>query len=107
MSHATNVDNLAAGVIKDPARFADCVSYYEALITTLNATLRDGEQDALALFEAIAMMLGQMTGNLSRDELEGLLVYITERAAFYAEAFASAGKAAQFIEDQPPEKLHG
>lgn len=107
MAEQAKVDNLAAGVVKDPARFAECNFYYEALLSTLNASHRNGEQDAFALLEAIAMVLGQVTGNFPPDATTGALHYVTTRALMHAEAFVSAGKAARYFEEAAPEKFHG
>ncbi len=100
------ISNLASGVVNDPARFAECKRYYEAVIRTLNETHTDGEQDAIALFEAFAMCLGQITGNLSDSERRGILAYIAARADAHAPIYAAAGKAAHHFEEAPPEKYH-
>lgn len=95
------VRNLAAG-LQEPARFEEVKRYHRALIETLNRTHTNGEQDALAMLEAIALVLAQQTAALSREERRGWLTFVAVEVEHYAPEFRAAGQAARVIEDPPP-----
>lgn len=93
---AADVANLAAG-LAEPARTAEVAKHHAALLRAMNSSVdAKGEQDALCAFEAIAILLGQMTGGAQAESRPGILSYITHRALFHAARSDEAGEAARF-----------
>jgi hypothetical protein len=99
--NAQNAHQLATHIWNDPVRTTECTRYYEAVISTLNETHQpDMTQDSLALFEAIAMVIGQLTGSLDERAADGSVNFIAARASFFRTEFIASGKAARhFVED--------
>ncbi|MBX3579983.1 MAG: hypothetical protein KF723_22495 [Rhizobiaceae bacterium] len=95
------VENLAAG-LAEHGRSEEACRHYKAIVTALNNSHTNGVQDALTVFEGIAMMLGQLTANMGDDEREGLLTYVRCRAERYAPEFRESGKGARHEEEPIP-----
>lgn len=95
------VENLAAG-LREPGRSEEAIRYFEAIFGAMNATHTNGEQDALAVCEAIAMFLGMLTANHEQRSRAGILTYVSYRAELHHQDFKSAGKGARISEEQPP-----
>lgn len=91
-----SVDDLAQNIEREPARVAETARHHTAIIGALNNSHTDGEQDALTVFEALALTLAQLTANMADDEVNGLMVYVSERAKHHRPAFAESGKAARY-----------
>lgn len=96
-----NAENLAANVWDDPERSAECQKYYEVLVDTLNSTAgADGTQDALCLFEALSILIGQLLANNDDTQARGFLEFISQRAMSHRPGFREAGTGARhFVED--------
>jgi hypothetical protein len=96
-----NVADLARNLENDPARFREAVRYYEALVGVMNVTTGDdGTQDALCVYEAIALLLGQLTAGVEPDAARGVRTYVYERAQTLRDHFVESGNGAKhFIED--------
>jgi hypothetical protein len=92
------INRLAAG-LNEPARFAETRRHFEAVNAALNRSHVNGQQDALCVFEAMAMMLGQLTGALSQRERDEFLGYVVVRANEHAKVFRAASKAAAHLFD--------
>lgn len=95
-----DVARIAAGLL-EPARLQEINRHHRALLAALNQSYTPpaapggrGTQDALTVFEAIAMLLGQMIGNSNADEAHGTLEYLRRRALRYAPAAVAEGVAA-------------
>lgn len=96
-----DVADLAGNIENDPARLREAVRYYEAMVATMNATHRpDGTQDALCVYEAIALLLAQLTAGIDDAAAVGARTYVYERSDTLRAFFAESGKGAKhFIED--------
>lgn len=91
---------LAGGIWSDKQRAAECTRYYKMIIDALNATHdANNQQDALALFEALAMVIGQLTGSMAVAEAIGVRTFISDRAIDHGHEFAMAGKSARYFID--------
>lgn len=88
---------LALAIESDPVRSAEAIQHYEALLAAMNASHVGGEQDALCVFEAVAMLTGQMIANLDKAGRQGAMAYIVDRAHHYAPAFLQAAAAAPHL----------
>ena len=87
---------LAAG-LADPRRAAEVAKHNTALFAAMNGSVDLlGEQDALCAFEAVAVLLGHMVGNMPERAARGMLVYVGQRAAYHAGYSRGAGSAAPF-----------
>lgn len=91
-----SVAALAKG-LDDPVRAAEVRRHFKALNHALNHSHVNGEQDGLCVFEAMALMLGQLTGALSPKERSDFLAYVMVRADQFAPMFSGAGKAASHL----------
>lgn len=87
--------DLAQNLYRDPVRAAEADRLYRALHAALSATHTDGEQDALAVWEALALMIAQLTAGLPDTVANGVLVYIDQRIRHHRPEFATVGKAAR------------
>lgn len=87
--------DLAKNLYRDPVRTAEAERLYRALHGALSATHSEGEQDALAVWEALALMIGQLTAGLPDSVAEGVLAYIEQRVRHHRPDFASVGCVAE------------
>lgn len=94
--HESRIREIAKG-LDDPQRFAETRRHFEAINRALNESHTGGEQDSLCIFEAMGMMLAQLTGALSERERASLLTYAVVRADQLAPEFRKAGKAAAHL----------
>lgn len=92
---AKPTDILAAQLYGDSQRVAEMKRLHRAMHAALSATHTDGEQDALALYEAFALMLAQLIAGVRDDLAHGILLYIRERCLTLRPEFAAAGTAAR------------
>lgn len=98
------IANLAAG-LKEPARARDVRRYHEALLKTMNRTTDpDGSQDALAVCEAISLLIGQIIGGSGIGQ--GMIQYIAYRASQHAEDARRSGIAAMHMVEREPTGRH-
>lgn len=86
---------IASRVYDDPSRLAEMRRYHAVIIDALNQEHHYFEQDATCVFEAIAMVLGQLTGGLPEDKRTGVLRYVHARAEILGHQFLEAGKVAR------------
>jgi hypothetical protein len=104
MSHAKKAAKaaaLASNIWKDAQREEHCTKLFEAVSAGLQSvTLQDGTQDALCVYEAIAIQMGQLLAGIEKNEADGIMGFVILRAEAYREEFREAGKGAKhFVED--------
>jgi hypothetical protein len=92
----SRIAKIAEG-LDDPQRMAEVRQHFEAVNGALNNSHVGGQQDSLCVFEAMGLMLAQLTGALSQQERESLLTYTIVRADMLASEFRKAGKAAAHL----------
>lgn len=93
--------DLAKNIWDDPEREKHCTRLFEAISAALQSvTLADGTQDALCVYEAIAIQIGQLTAGLDKSTADSTMGFIIGRVDDYRPEFIEAGKGARhFIED--------
>ncbi|MGB3044166.1 MAG: hypothetical protein WBB98_13365 [Xanthobacteraceae bacterium] len=87
--------DLAQNLYRDPVRAAEAERLYRALHGALSAVHTEGEQDALAIWEALSLMIAQLTAGLPDNVTDGVLAYIEQRVRHHRPEFASVGCAAR------------
>lgn len=87
---------IADALDRDPARMKLMAQYHRAIVDALNNTGDErGEQDAIAVFEAMAHTLAQQVGGTDERTRRAVLRYVVARAEMLAELYRSAGNVAE------------
>lgn len=94
------VAELAAG-LREPGREEETSRHHRAILAALNASHKDGVQDTLTVFEALARLLATLVGGMGEAEARGVLTYVTWRALKHAPAARAAGAVADHGEEAP------
>lgn len=98
MSYRKTILRLALGLEDDPARMAEVERYLTALLEACNRTHDDkGEQDALAMAEAVAILLAIQHGGMDDAHVRGVLNYITQRALIHIPEARASGKCSRHV----------
>lgn len=77
---ADNSFYLLVRAFDDPVREAEAVRYHQALLKALNETHEHGEQDGIAVMEAMARVLAQLTAGGTPCVADGFVTYVARRA---------------------------
>lgn len=93
MQRLVRVAEIAKG-LEDPGRQEEAFRYHGVVIEALNATHKNGEQDALCVYEGLAHVLAQLTANLDDNSRQGVLEFVRVRAGILAPVYGEEGKGA-------------
>lgn len=88
--------DIAAALEQDPERLKLMARYHHAIVGALNATGdARNEQDALAIFEAMAHTLAQQVGASDQPTRLSMLTYVFARAEVLSEMYRDAGNVSE------------
>lgn len=84
-----------ARALEDPQRVLEVARHHKAMLSALNGSHVNGEQDALCVFEAVAHIMAQLVGGMDEAHRAGILAYVGARAETLHRDFLAAGAVAE------------